>query len=160
VVAPGAVELDVRRGMARWPFFAKPYEELAEAQMNGKFKVSKVWVSAAAALLLPLTVSAAAGPGFDCRKASGDDEAEVCHSKALSRLDRQMTQLYRTVQACSLMGGRGANRDDQTAWLAERKLCSADDKCLIAAYHRRISQLKPMAARAKAERKAGHCPDQ
>ncbi len=121
-------------------------------------KIPRLWVCAAFICLLPL--SASAGPGFDCRKASGDDEAEVCHSKALSRLDRRMTQLYRTVQACSLMGGRGANRDDQVSWLAERKLCSADDKCLVAAYDRRISQLKPMAAHARAERKAGHCPDQ
>lgn len=119
---------------------------------------ARLWAWAALVCVLPLT--AAAGPGFDCRKATGDDEAEVCHSKALSRLDRQMTTLYRTVQACSLMGGRAANRDDQVAWLAERKLCSADDKCLSAAYYRRISQLKPQAARAKAERKAGHCPDQ
>lgn len=119
----------------------------------------KAWAWALV-LILPLAVSASAGPGFDCRKAKAADEAAVCRSKSLSRLDRQMTALYRTVQACSLMGGRAANRDDQTAWIAERKLCSADGKCLSAAYDRRIDALKPMAARARAERKAGHCPDQ
>jgi uncharacterized protein len=119
---------------------------------------ARLWAWAALLCVLPL--SAAAGPGFDCRKTTGDDEIAVCRSRSLSRLDRQMTALYRTVQTCALMGGRGANRDDQAAWLAERKLCSADDKCLSAAYHRRISQLKPMAAHAKTERKAGHCPDQ
>ena len=119
---------------------------------------SRLWAWVAFACLLPL--SAAAGPGFDCRKAVGGDERAVCRSVTLSRLDRQMTALYRTAQACSLMGGRAANHDDQVEWLAMRKQCGAGRQCLRAAYVKRIEALKPQAARATAERKAGHCPDQ
>ncbi len=119
---------------------------------------SRLWVWVAIACVLPL--SAAAGPGFDCRKAVDGDERAVCRSVSLSRLDRQMATLYRTVQTCSLMGGRAANRDDQVEWLAERKQCGSGRQCLRAAYIKRIDALKPQAARAAAERKAGHCPDQ
>ncbi|QYE32963.1 hypothetical protein KZX46_02090 (plasmid) [Polymorphobacter sp. PAMC 29334] len=40
-----------------------------------------------------------------------------------------------------LMGGNGAMRDDQRAWLANRRKCGADPICLKRTYDRRVGEL-------------------
>ena len=102
----------------------------------------------------------AAGPGFNCAKARAADEKAVCKSAALSRLDRQMQSMYREIQGCALMGARGANYDDQTDWLAKRKQCGVNTRCIKALYDKRLAELKPDVKWARSERKAGRCPDQ
>ena len=39
------------------------------------------------------------------------------------------------------MGANGAMRDDQRAWLANRRRCGSDRVCLAHAYDRRIGDL-------------------
>lgn len=111
-----------------------------------------------ALLALTVTPASAAGPSFSCARATGADERAICRSPALSAQDRQLARLYRDVQHCTAMGGRGANIDDQRDWLQARSRCGGDRACLSNLYRVRINQFAPMAAKARRYLKAEECP--
>lgn len=114
--------------------------------------------SALVVLAAVATPVAASGPSFNCARATGPDERAICRSPALSAQDRQLARLYRDVQHCTAMGGRGANIDDQLDWLKARARCGKDRACLVGLYRVRIRQFAPMAAHARQYLKAGDCP--
>lgn len=101
-------------------------------------------------VILAAAVLAAAGPfvtgtaraaSFDCTRARAADERAICADRTLNDQDVRMAvwlDVYRQVQ---LMGGNGAMRDAQRAWLAQRRTCGADRVCLAHAYDRRVHQL-------------------
>jgi uncharacterized protein len=69
-----------------------------------------------------------------------------------------MASLYRDIQHCAMMGGRGDNIDDQRAWLARRANCGGNTACLARLYRARIALFAPMAARARKLMRAQECP--
>ncbi len=113
---------------------------------------------AAGFLAVLASAAPAAGPSFNCARATSSDERAVCRSQALSAQDRQLARLYRDVQHCTAMGGKGANIDDQLDWLKARERCGADRACLSNLYRARISYFAPMAAKARRYLQAGNCP--
>lgn len=97
-------------------------------------------------------------PSFSCARASAADERAICRSAGLSAADAQMASLYRDIQSCTMMGGRGDNIDDQRAWLARRARCGGNVSCLARFYNARIAYFAPMAARARKLMRAEECP--
>jgi uncharacterized protein YecT (DUF1311 family) len=82
-----------------------------------------------------------AGPSFDCAKARSSSEKAICAEAGLSARDRIIGTLYR--RAASQAGGDILKRlqSEQSQWLKMRDACSADHKCLEAAYDLRTRQL-------------------
>lgn len=80
-------------------------------------------------LLCTLLVSApgfalaADGPTFNCAKASGEVEKQICAEPALAALDRQLDQVYKGASAKAK--GAQANRlkADQRGWVKGRNEC-------------------------------------
>lgn len=93
-----------------------------------------------AGLLIAATQSQAAG--FDCSKAATAVEKMICADEELSKLDSQMSKLYKP---------EGESADFQRAiqrrWLKQRNQCT-DADCLRTAYAARLRELqfKPLDA--------------
>ncbi|MBN9017881.1 MAG: hypothetical protein J0H11_10725 [Rhizobiales bacterium] len=87
---------------------------------------------------------------FPCSKASHPDEIAVCKNLVLNDDDVEMATLYQTLLPLLAMGGAGATRDAQKAFLAQRQACSSDVACISAAYDARIGALKAEFARIAA----------
>lgn len=104
------------------------------------------------------TPSVAAGPSFNCARATAPDERAICRSPALSAQDRQLARDYFAVQHCTMMGGKGANLDDQLDWLRARSRCGGDRACLSNLYRVRIREFAPQAVKARRYLKTGDCP--
>ena len=79
---------------------------------------------------------------FDCEQARTADEVAICQDRGLSDLDVRMATLFEVVTSLVAMGQRGAIRDDQRDWLAERGDCGADRSCLRQSYRKRIGVLE------------------
>ncbi len=97
-----------------------------------------------AAALLGAVVSAAApasAASFDCARARAADERAICADRRLNDQDVRMATWLEVLGDVQLMGGNGAMRDDQRAWLANRHRCGGDRVCLAHAYDRRIGDL-------------------
>lgn len=90
----------------------------------------------------------AAGPSFDCRRASKAAERSVCQDPALAALDRELAALYARARAPTRDIGaedRKAEQATQRQWLSERDACAkrADaGACLADSYRRRIVTLR------------------
>jgi uncharacterized protein len=91
--------------------------------------------------VLLLTVPANSA-SFDCTRARGGDEQAVCASRALSELDVEMAVRFDMLAGLVAMGTRGDMGDAQRAFLASRRRCSSDARCLTLLYHTRIAVLK------------------
>jgi len=104
---------------------------------------------AAAAAMLPAAAPAHAA-SFPCSKASHPDEIAVCKNLVLNDDDVEMATLYQTLLPLLAMGGAGATRDAQKAFLAQRQACGSDVACISAAYDARIAALKAEFARIAA----------
>lgn len=78
---------------------------------------------------------------FDCEKAVTADEKAVCDSGTLSALDDEMAALYRDIESRALMGTNAVVREDQRAFLTERRECGARTACLERLYRSRIASL-------------------
>ena len=100
----------------------------------------------------------AGAPSFSCARASTADERAICRNEALRAADARMASLYRDIQGCTMMGGRGDNIDIQREWLARRALCGSNNACLSRIYRARIAEFTPLAARARKLMRAEQCP--
>ena len=96
----------------------------------------------AAFLALLLGAGAARAASFPCERARAPDERAVCADRALNDQDVRVAVMYDFLRGLHAMGGRGAIIDDQRAWLAQRRRCGADRRCLSAAYARRVASLR------------------
>ncbi len=102
----------------------------------------------AIALAVAATLGAAAPNGsafaasFDCSKASTSDEIAICAHRDLDDADVEMATRYSMLLQLLAMGSAGALRDDQKAWLDQRRACGGDLACLRSAYSARIDALK------------------
>lgn len=91
---------------------------------------------------LLMTTSVSLATGFDCAKAVSAVEKMICADAELSKLDSQMSKLYKP---------KGESADFQRAiqrrWLKQRNQC-ADADCLRTAYAARLRELqfKPLDA--------------
>ncbi|MCX5495572.1 lysozyme inhibitor LprI family protein [Kaistia dalseonensis] len=96
--------------------------------------------------MLLLAFSAGAPPAsaasFPCAKASAPDEIAICTHPDLNDSDVEMATRYQMLLALLPMGGAGALRDDQKAWLQGRQACGGNVACLRSAYAARIGALK------------------
>ena len=85
------------------------------------------------------TDTVAAGPSFDCAKASTPQERLICSTPALAQADLRLAQIYKA--ALSTAPDKDALRKEQNQWrTTERDVCP-DVACILRAYDRRISQL-------------------
>lgn len=90
-------------------------------------------------LLLPATSFSAS---YDCNKMSLlPDEKTICDDRTLNDMDVKMATMYHFVQDFYGMGSQGAMREDQAAWLAERRKCKTNKPCLRDAYLERIEAI-------------------
>ena len=94
-------------------------------------------------LVLPAPARAASYP---CEKADAADERAVCDTRALNDLDVEMAVRFDILKDLLPMGGRGKLREDQEAWLAERRTCGADVACLRQIYEARLKTLRGVFA--------------
>lgn len=108
------------------------------------------WIGAVLLLASALEATPAGAASFPCSKASHPDEVAICANLALNDQDVEMATLYQTLVPLLAMGGAGATRDAQRAWLARRQACGSDVACLSAAYADRIAALKAEFARIAA----------
>jgi uncharacterized protein len=82
-----------------------------------------------------------ARPSFDCRGTNlAADELAICRSEPLSRLDRNLAELYAT------MRDQPGVRDAQRTWLSRRSNCHDNTACIADAYRTRIGQLQASVA--------------
>jgi uncharacterized protein len=89
-----------------------------------------------AMIVIPLTSQAAS---FDCKKASTEVEQAICADPELSRLDEQLSKVYKQeIQK----GPKAQVQAAQRAWLKERGVCGADTYFLASMYNKRIAQLQ------------------
>lgn len=112
----------------------------------------------ALALALGLIAGSVSAASFDCSKASGFAETEICRDGYLSGVDVVLDRTYkRAVTASSNPEGL---RQSQRQWLQTRNQCQ-DQKCLDKALGSRIQELeriasdeRTMAMQAREEREA------
>lgn len=76
--------------------------------------------------------------GFDCSRASHDDETAVCHDRGLAAMDQRLTQLY--AAALQTVSDPEALRQSELGWIATRHQCGKDLDCLRRVYGERIGQ--------------------
>jgi uncharacterized protein len=116
---------------------------------NGRIAIMKISIALprfARHALLPVLLLAAPLPlahaaSFDCdAKGLAADEQVICDNRDLNDLDVKMVTEFHFFEGLMAMGGRGALRDEQTAWLATRQACNADKDCIKAAYETRLKQ--------------------
>lgn len=94
------------------------------------------------ALIMTMSMSAVAqAQGFNCRDSRRADEATICQSPELSRLDRRLNAAY--YRALRHTGRYEASqiRADQRRWLARRAACGIRENCLERAYRQRLDDL-------------------
>jgi uncharacterized protein len=102
-----------------------------------------IFAALAAVFLGALAMSPSAeAASFDCTKAKTADEIAICSTPHLSDLDMHMATLYGVrMQIPMLMGAKGAARDEQRAFLAERGACGGNVACIQQAYLNRVAVL-------------------
>lgn len=94
-----------------------------------------------ALLFVGFVRSAFAAPSFDCAKAASRVEKLICSSEALSQLDSDLAEAYRTaLRDVTWSSANRRIRADQKNWLSRRNQC-ASAKCLRRLYHTRIGAL-------------------
>ena len=82
------------------------------------------------------TTGVASAASFDCSKASTSVEKAICRNPALSSLDEQLAQSYKSRLAKD--GESSSVKTDQQRWLREQRNKCKDDACLSAAYNERL----------------------
>ncbi|MEE7446453.1 hypothetical protein MRF4_00570 [Methylobacterium radiotolerans] len=104
----------------------------------------------AAALVLAALTSLAPPPAraasFPCDRAEAPDETAICAHLALNDRDVEMATRFEILKSVLPMGGQAKLRDDQEAWLTERRACGGDVGCLTAAYETRLKVLRGVLA--------------
>jgi len=103
----------------------------------------RAWGLAAAMMLAAsCAVSRAEAASFPCAKAETPDETAICAHLPLNDLDVEMAVRFEILRGLLPMGGNAKLRDDQEAWLQERRSCAADVACLTRAYEARLKTLR------------------
>src|ERR1700741_1290308 len=78
-------------------------------------------------LLLPLSAlpraAASAAPSFNCKKAKGLVEKQICGNPEFKPLDRDIASLYTRSLALLAKPDGDALREEQRAWMKERDEC-------------------------------------
>jgi uncharacterized protein len=101
--------------------------------------------AALAALWALPAVAQAPRPSFDCRKAAAKSEIAICANHDLARLDREIAAAYRQLRHETrgqlVDGPENPLVEEQTAFLAERDACMADESCLARTMLARRSEL-------------------
>jgi uncharacterized protein len=87
-------------------------------------------------------------PSFDCRTNTGPDERTICASRALSQMDRRLSNAYLELRGRLDSDQQIRLRDVQRNWLRQRANCVANVNCIAALYQTRIPQLEAMLAGA------------
>lgn len=112
----------------------------------------------ALALALGLIAGSVSAASFDCSKASGFAETEICRDGYLSGVDVVLDRTYKRAVAAS--SNPEGLRQSQRQWLQTRNQCQ-DQKCLDKALGSRIQELeriasdeRVMAMQAREEREA------
>ncbi|SDN33038.1 Protein of unknown function [Methylobacterium phyllostachyos] len=103
--------------------------------------MSKRLSTALALTLLGFSPSAHAA-SFPCDKAEAPDEKAICAHLPLNDRDVEMATRFEILKAVLPMGGQTKLREDQEAWLKERRTCGADVACLTATYDARLKVLR------------------
>lgn len=95
--------------------------------------------------LLATGFALAQTPAFDCRKASGETERQICSDSELGALDRTLSVVY----AAALRKARNEHppmlKAEQRGWIKGRNECwkAADQQqCVAQAYRLRIAELQ------------------
>ncbi|MBM5459032.1 hypothetical protein H8F21_15800 [Pseudomonas sp. P66] len=96
-------------------------------------------IKGALALLLGLAAGSATAASFDCNKASGFAELEICSDGYLSSVDNVLSRTYQRALAAS--SESDALKQSQRQWLITRDQCQ-DQKCLRLAMGDRIQVLE------------------
>lgn len=94
------------------------------------------------AAVMMLAASGAEAASFPCEKAETPDEKAICGHLPLNDLDVEMAVRFEILLGLLPMGGNAKLRDDQEAWLQERRSCAADVACLTKAYEARLKTLR------------------
>lgn len=102
----------------------------------------RVLISFVVCSLLAGAGGSAAAASFDCKKARTKAEKLICATPALSRADEELGRQYKAARAAT-RDARGL-RHAQQRWVRKRDLC-ADAACMLAAYERRIPELRATA---------------
>ncbi len=121
------------------------------------------WGLAFTAASLP-ALAGTSGPSFDCARAeAGSVEALVCSDGELSRLDRQMADVYAAARAKAADENPPVLQPEQRGWIRGRDDCWKSDNprdCTARSYRLRIAELQ---ARYRLVPEAGpvlyRCPD-
>lgn len=92
--------------------------------------------------LLALMTGTASAQAFDCRDISSRDEARICDSNKLSRLDSNLNAAYHRALARNSRRERSRIQREQQDWLASRRRCGSRWNCLEAMYQNRIAELR------------------
>ena len=97
-------------------------------------------------IALAVAVSSAAGAAraasFDCGKAHTPDERAICATRDLNDQDVRMATMFHMLRGMRAMGVTGSMGERQRAWLAERRRCGADRRCIASAYATRLRELQ------------------
>lgn len=101
----------------------------------------RLWVGFG--MMFAATVASHGGQAqsFNCAKARAADEIVICKDSELSRLDDQMSALYFSVRDRSPGPVRAELEAGQADWIASRRVCGRDQRCIRAAYMVRIAEL-------------------
>ena len=101
--------------------------------------------------------AAAAGPSYDCGKVeAGSIEQMICQDVALSRLDRQMAEVYAAARSKATNEHPPVLKAEQRGWIKGRDECwKSDDRrsCVQDLYRLRIAELQ---ARYRLVPETGH----
>lgn len=84
-------------------------------------------------------------PAYDCRKANGEIEKQICADSELGALDWTLSVVY----AAALRKARNEHppilKSEQRGWIKERNACwkaSKQQQCVAQAYRLRIAELQ------------------
>lgn len=75
------------------------------------------------ALMSLQTADVSAAPSFNCKKAKGLVEKQICGNPEFEPLDRDIASLYTSSLALLAKADADALREDQRAWVKERDEC-------------------------------------
>lgn len=90
-----------------------------------------------AIFIIPSLIFAAS---FDCAKATSDVEKVICSNADISKLDDELSELYKHVYADSADKEQKQLKLDQLSWLKKRNACLSRT-CIRDAYKTRLSEL-------------------
>lgn len=134
---------------------AETNRAVMDKHKNGKPPIGGVVLAAAAALSIMLAGGTArAEPSFDCKAAITPVEKAICADSKLADADREIADLYKSLQDLSGTADRDRLRAEQRSWLAQRNQCAtaaAPGPCLgpvLDARRTALSESMPKAVAA------------